>query len=593
MTVLDEPRLAAEHAPHPLASTHAHRRLRKRTPYLRDRARLASLILFLVSTTGYFALGYYTTIVKHVTIFDAVARLAHGYFVWWNDPPKLAAIGFYWPPVSTLVFLPVTAIRPLATSLAALPLVSAIFAGALLVVIDKMGRLVGMRWYFRYPLLIAFGLNPMILFYGTNGMSEMPSLFLLTLGFYEFLGWFLTREARFLVACGIAFSLAALTRYEIMGYALLIVPVMTMAMIRQRVSRDALEGSLIAYLAPVAYAMGLWLFMNWLVLGDAIAFLHGGVPHTGSTVNPATHAGETTTPAAPVAAAPKLPLGQIVHALLVMNWQLFAPIVIVTVALCVAFVLRRDLMALALAVAISLNAATTFAFIYKASDYSFLQLRYNMRAMPLAIVGICWLCAGWRRQWIKHAVAIAGIAIVAGSIPITWHALNTYPFQYGEQGFYKALHGEDMEGKPVRLGYVMGVAPDKEMADYIDRNVHARDAVLTDDAQSLTVMLLSGHPDYFFDRIDEGDAHWYEGARNPFGRYGYVLVTLTSMPAQTNGFVIDWMRFVWPNLVLPPRTTHGFTLVHKNSRYALYRIAKHEYPPKRRDRLGQARVAAR
>jgi hypothetical protein len=327
--------------------------------------------------------------------------------------------------------------------------------------------------------------------------------------------------------------------------------------------------------------MGLWLFMNWLVLGDAIAFLHGGVPHTGSTVNPTTHAGETATPTttpAPVAAVPKLPLGQIAHALLVMNWQLFAPIVIVTVALCVAFVLRRDLMALALAVAISLNAATTFAFIYTSSQYSFLQLRYNMRAMPLAIVGICWLFAGWRREWIKHAVAIAGIAIVAGSIPITWHALNTYPFQYGEQAFYEALHGEDMEGKPVRLGYIMGVAPDKEMADYIDRNVHERDAVITDDAQSLTVMLLSGHPDYFYDRIDEGDAHWYEAARNPFGEYGYVLVTLTSMPAQTQGFVVDWMRFVWPNLVLPPRKTAGFTLVHRNARYALYKIAKHQYP---------------
>jgi hypothetical protein len=586
-SVIERPR-EEEQERHPLARTHESRRLRKRTPFLRDPVRRGSALLFLVSSGAYFALGYWTTVVKHVTIFDSVARLAHAYFVWWNAPPKLAAIGFYWPPVSTLVFLPVTAIKPLATSLVALPLVTAICAGGLLVVLDKTARLVGMQWYLRYPLLLAFALNPMIAFYATNGMSEMPALFLLALGFYEFLGWFLTREARFLVVAGIAFSLAALTRYEVMAYAFLIVPIMTAAMIRQRVSRDALEGSLIAYLAPVAYGMGLWIFMNWLVLGDPVAFLHGGVAHSGATVNPDTHTGSAHHAAAVVAAAappvPHIPLAVIARLLLDMNWQLFLPIVVVGAALLVAFVLRRDLMALSLAAAVATNAATTAFFMLQTGQPGFLQLRYNMRSMPLAIVGICWLYAGWRRAWVRNAIAVAGIAVVAAAIPVTWHAMDAYPYQYGEQAFYDAVgKGEDMEGKAVKLNYVMGVTPDKEMADYIDRNVHRRDAVLTDDAQSLTVMLLSGHPEYFFDRIDEGDARWYEGAREPYGRFGYVLVTMTSMPAQVNGFILDWMRFVYPNLVLTPRkATPGFTLVFENSRYRLYRVARKLSPARPR-----------
>jgi hypothetical protein len=358
-----------------------------------------------------------------------------------------------------------------------------------------------------------------------------------------------------------------------MLYALLIVPIMTAAMIRQRVSRDALEGSLIAYLAPIAYAMGLWLFMNWLVLGDAIAFLHGGVPKTGANVNPTSHPGSTPVPAL---AVPKLPVRHIVDSLVTLNWQLFLPTLIVMGALLLAAVVRRDLMALALVAAIGTNAFTTFLLMTQSGQDADLQLRYNMRAMPLSIIGICWLYGGWRRQATRTVVAVAGIVVVALAIPRTWHMMDTFPYQYGEQAFTRAVGaGEDMQGKAIVRSYVMGVKPDQEIAAYIDRHIRKRDAIITDDAQSLTVMLLSGHPDYFFDRIDEGDARWYEAARGPFGRFRYALVTVTSMPVQVNGFILDWMRFVWPNLVVTPhRATPGFTLIYENSRYRLYEIAK-------------------
>ena len=53
-------------------------------------------------------------------------------------------------------------------------------------------------------------------------------------------------------------------------WAVLLVPILTVAMIRQRVSRDYLEGALIAYLAPIAYGLGLWIFLNWLDPGERV-----------------------------------------------------------------------------------------------------------------------------------------------------------------------------------------------------------------------------------------------------------------------------------------------------------------------------------
>ena len=95
--------------------------------HARSRPRILSILLhegvivFVISYAFYMVLGWRIVHQQHLVVFDATARLAHAYFVWWNAPPKLASIGFVWAPLSTLVLLPFTLIKPLATSLMALP----------------------------------------------------------------------------------------------------------------------------------------------------------------------------------------------------------------------------------------------------------------------------------------------------------------------------------------------------------------------------------------------------------------------------------------------------------------------------------------
>src|SRR3954451_20007388 len=69
----------------------------------------------------YGLIGYKVTIDQHVVVFDALDRLTRAFLVWHNDPPKLAAVGFLFPPLTTMAFLPFAAIKPIATSLVALP----------------------------------------------------------------------------------------------------------------------------------------------------------------------------------------------------------------------------------------------------------------------------------------------------------------------------------------------------------------------------------------------------------------------------------------------------------------------------------------
>ena len=72
------------------------------------RAGSSSLLLFVVAAGVYFYVGYQTVVEDGVVVFDALDRLTRAYMVWHNEPPKLAAIGFVFPPLTTMVFLPFT-----------------------------------------------------------------------------------------------------------------------------------------------------------------------------------------------------------------------------------------------------------------------------------------------------------------------------------------------------------------------------------------------------------------------------------------------------------------------------------------------------
>ena len=188
------------------------RHRRQRRPSGRS---LESLLVFALFGAGYFIVGYEVVVSKHLVNFDSFSRLAHAYFVWFNDPPKLAAIGFVWPPIQTMIFLPFALIKPLATSLAALPAASATFMALTIVVLNHGLRATGMAWFARYPLLLAFGLNPMIVYYGANGMAEAVYLFFLILGVYFLIRWYQTKHTHLLAFVGIGMALAMLSRYEI------------------------------------------------------------------------------------------------------------------------------------------------------------------------------------------------------------------------------------------------------------------------------------------------------------------------------------------------------------------------------------------
>src|SRR4051812_30840876 len=332
----------------------------------------ASLLLFAGVFAFYLGLGWYTTIHLHVVAGDAESRLAHAYDVFWNRPAKLAALGFVWPPLMSAVFLPLAVVKPVATSLWALPAMSGLAGAALAVTLERALAGAGMPRAHRLPLVLLFALNPMVAAYSSNGMSEVLAQWLLAVAVIAFVRWYADRQSRELVVVGVFMMLGTLVRYELALWLLVIVPAIGFIVSGLERKRLEFEASAVAVLAPVFYALSVWAMLNWTIVGSPLAWLHEETTQTFVI----TRAGHAET----------FGLLHVIGVVASENALIFPATFIVAAALAGWAVARRDPMSAALALVLLLNVASTVALALLTRTPHLYELRFNIRTMPLTLV---------------------------------------------------------------------------------------------------------------------------------------------------------------------------------------------------------------
>lgn len=506
-----------------------------------------SLLIFVLATAVYFWIGYQTVVDNGVVVFDALDRLTRAYMVWHNDPPKLAAIGFVFPPLTTMIFLPFTLIKPLATSLVALPLASAMFGGAMVGAINRLFARCSMPRFQRWIVLVVFALNPMLVFYAGNGMSELASLALLAFSLYCFASWVLTTQPRFLVAAGLAFSLLVLLRYSFGIWALVIAVMIAIGLGRRGAQSDETEGTLITFLAPLTYALSVWILFNWLIVGDPFSWLSG----SGSFA--------VNAPQSDIAG--DVDLAEVLRRTLQLALGVFALGIVVIPALFAAGIAKRDQMSLWLAILAIVGIVVTGATALIQQDHDAFALR---NALPVLIV--CVAGAAWLYRILPSLRTLIFIGTLVGLVLTavgSWVAMRNYPFQSQEQAFTRAIAtGEDQDGTNSIGGFRVGTKSEEQMAAYVNANVEERSSILTDNAQTFGVVMLSGRPETFYDRVDKGDATFRAVVQRPYGSVDFLLLA-----KQVSG---DLIRRRYPTAA--SRVAAGFTVVTETERYVLLAV---------------------
>jgi len=504
--------------------------------------RLESIGIFFGFSILYTLVGYHVVSDLHVINFDALDRLTRAFMVWYNDPPKLASIGFSLAPIGTLVLIPFAAFRGLVTSGLALPFSSALFAAGTLVFVARMFAMGDMQRGPRLLLILLIGLNPMFAFYAMNGTGDAAGLMFIAFGIFCILGWGRNGSPRYLIGAGLAFALASLTLYEYVVWAVFIAFLISVALSSRGREEVEVEGSVIAYLAPVFYALGIWIFFNAVVLGDPFAWISAS---SGS---------------APVnalsSAAPGFSLTDAIGN--VLRIQLVFPVALL--ALPMLLFGARDAIGVGLALLIVINLGFSIASAAINGSVDVIELRNALPVFVLGSAGIAWVY--FKAASMRGLVWAAAIAMSVLALPLAWSQMQSFPHQNLEQAFTRAIStNESQEGTSSRGGFQVGIAPEQTMAGYIDSHGIPSNEILTDNARTFGVIALTGRPELFFDRVDKGDDEWHRVLAAPDGKVRYMLVQKTDA---------DLILQEYPGA--EDGTVSGLTPVVANDRYALLEV---------------------
>ena len=330
-------------------------------------------------------------------------------------------------------------------------------------------------------------------------------------------------------------------------------------------------------MAPVAYVLAVWTFLNWVVFGDALGYLSGTLGNvTGG--EPASFSHVAAGASAPAGGAAHVigggrDIGQLLHQSFDALWLatlLFLPTLPTAAVLLYTGLRRRRVTALFLVAALLVGAGTTIAVVVLGNPATALHLRYNIRAMPIVLIAVGWAVASLsprRRRLVAASLLVAMIA----SIPVTALKMWHYGEAKGEHAFVAGLlTGRSQDGVDQPRGTGIRVRDQRDMARFVRREVSGRDTVLTDDGQTFAVMLLDGHPGRYLDRIDVGDQRWGAVRARPrsFGVRWFLVQRRQGGVAIDQDLVLD----AYPQLSIGGGGLPWAHLAHANGSYALFRL---------------------
>ncbi|MGX9671467.1 ArnT family glycosyltransferase [Mycobacterium sp. HM-7] len=236
-------------------------------------------LIFFTTFTAYSAVGYWLQVQQGFILGDALSRVSAAQSVLFSRDPHLAAIGFIFTPLSALLQIPAIALGqlwPYITERAfSGSLMSAVFMAGAAVQIFSMGTDRGLARPYALAITLLFAVNPMILFYGSNGMSEAPFIFFISWAVRRLILWMRDDDVHHLVtAGGIAMGLAYLTRYDALAcIAAAGALVGTTTYLRARPAPRARRAilDLLMVSGPGVVAFLGWATISWLITGEAFA----------------------------------------------------------------------------------------------------------------------------------------------------------------------------------------------------------------------------------------------------------------------------------------------------------------------------------
>lgn len=518
----------------------------------RSRRVTESRIVFAVAAVCYLAIaGWFWR--NHLIPGDASSRVANAYYVLFSRDPHLAAVGFVWNPLPSLILLPVLPLKALVPALTRdallAPLASAVFMAGAAAVGNDVLRGLRVTRIPRLALTVLFAAHPMILIYAGDGMSEAFFLFFLMLTVRGLLQWLRDGRPESLVSVGLSLGLSYGVRYEALAPSLA-VPLLVAATswwrgrdrVRWRYATALADATLVGL--PVAVSVAGWAAAARLIVGQWLPTVSSVYGNAAQVIENAGFIGSVTgtTLGGKFAYASQQMLG------------LEPPILILLVLTGAVAFRRHDARILAiLAVFGTVLAFSDLAFL---GGNSFGWLRFQIATVPLAILlaGLLLAVPGTRAsraefvvrqnhrtpgparamRRVTAAASVTAVAVMALALPAAVITVATPTLGAGEAGWLTSggrARGAELAVLQARIG------ADLDAMDFPDGSV------ITDSAYAFPIILASRRPRQF---VITSDRDFKAALQDLSGhRVRYLLVSAPSSgPA-------DAVRLAYPNAFGP------------------------------------------
>ena len=442
----------------------------------------------------------------HVVGFETLDRVNRGLMLFHDEPAKLSAVGFDYAPLSTLAAAPFTVVPGLTSSLVVVPVASAVFAALTMVLLNTMLRRARVGLPLRLLVLAGVGLNPLVVMNASLGGRTFLWLSLVVAAIGALLAWYVTADIRFIMVAGLCFGLASLTGYTSLVFFAVATAAVAAVLARLGAGGREIEGTTVGFAAPAVYAVALWTGLCLVLLGRPTAWIADSSDTAASVggrgdvalLDLVTDTGRLLLDGAPLA------------------------IVVLPLLLLQGLVGRNGFalwLGALLAAAVLVPGGAALLGLTDAP----MAMANALPILVLAVVGGIWLV----RSTAYHAPAAValGLALLV-SVPWTFAAMPDFEHQGLERAFHDAVTtGSSQEDARTVSGTVVGYDEEKAMGEWIRDHVTARDSVLTDNAQTYAVMLFSGRPDLFLDRVDRSDDGWERAAQELPSVVDYLLLS--------------------------------------------------------------------
>jgi len=335
-------------------------------------------LVFLVSLVLFFTVAILLDFKYRAFEGDAIARMANGFYVLHSRDPHLGAVGFVWNPLSSLADLPLLSLNSLWPTLASHNVAGTTMSALAMACATYQLHAILREWKVaRFPRLVLtafFVVNPMILLFGGNGMSEAIYLFTMVAATRYLLRWLRAGDPSSLLYCAIALAFGYLERSEPIAAAVLATPLVFWVTFtrsggeeRRRVRSGLTAVSII--LTPIVTAFLGWAAICWAFAGQP--FPQFTSKYGNAALIASAHYPATTTAA------------HVVHEIKAITY--FSPLLalIVTIALVVA-VHRRNIQLLG--VFAVLGGGLAFTLTSYAANAIFPWYRYYIMVVPLEVL---------------------------------------------------------------------------------------------------------------------------------------------------------------------------------------------------------------